>query len=150
MRTKVCSQCGKEKPVSEYYRRSASPDGLNSACKTCIKAAARKRYRKNKAIEKIEQAQRADMQKESNLIRLYGITLEDYEHMFYEQGRACAICGRVADEFRRDLAVDHDHVTGKVRGLLCPDCNRGLGGFHDDIELIEKALQYLQKHSAQQ
>ena len=149
MRTKVCSRCGKEKPVSEFYRRSASKDGLNPACKECVKAATAERHRKRRAAEVIEKAREADARKERNLQRLYNISLEDYEEMFFAQGKKCAICGRLANDFQRDLAVDHDHVTGEVRGLLCPDCNRGLGGFNDDIELVRKAVEYLEKHSAQ-
>lgn len=148
MRTKVCSKCGKEKPVSEFYRRTASKDGLNASCKECTKKAAAERRERQRKSMVLEDARRADAQKRRNLQRLYGISLEEYEKMFYEQGRCCAICRRAADDFDRDLAVDHDHNTGKVRGLLCPDCNRGLGGFNDDIELIRKALRYLEKHSA--
>jgi NMD protein affecting ribosome stability and mRNA decay len=150
MKTKVCSRCGEEKPITEFYRRSASPDGLNAACKECVRQAAAERRRKQHATKVLEEAQKADARKERNLQRLYGISLDDYEQMFYAQDRRCAICRRPADDFQRDLAVDHNHVTGEVRGLLCPDCNRGLGGFQDDVNLLRKAIKYLQKQSAQQ
>ena len=71
----------------------------------------------------------------------FGITLDDLEEMDRQQGGRCKICGGV-DDFQR-LSIDHDHSTGKVRGLLCTKCNSGLGQFRDDPELLEAAAQYL-------
>ena len=79
----------------------------------------------------------------------YGITLEKYSNMWTNQNGRCAICGNKetarhnrSNEVQK-LAVDHCHLTGKVRGLLCQDCNRGLGKFHDDPERLRKAIEYL-------
>jgi len=88
-----------------------------------------------------------DMLKDRNLKRHYDITLGDYEGILAAQGGVCAICGRSPEEFKLTFAVDHNHITGKVRGVVCPDCNRGLGGFHDDPVLVEKALEYLKKNA---
>lgn len=73
------------------------------------------------------------------LMKAYGITQEDYEQMLDAQSNQCAICG----VYRAKLAIDHDHKTGKVRGLLCRKCNRGLGYFKDNAEGIQRALDYL-------
>ena len=79
----------------------------------------------------------------------YGITPEQYMELFKIQNGRCAICGNeeTARHTRskevQKLAVDHCHTTGKVRGLLCQDCNRGLGKFHDDPERLRKAIDYL-------
>ena len=76
------------------------------------------------------------------LEREFGITLVDYDQMLAAQGGGCAICGGLSSDGRR-LAVDHDHATGVVRGLLCADCNRGLGIFDDDPECLQAAISYL-------
>jgi len=79
----------------------------------------------------------------------YGITLNDYEAMWIAQGGRCGICGlyeSVAATTYKNLVVDHDHDTGKVRGLLCDLCNKGLGQFKDDINRVRRALTYLEEH----
>ena len=75
--------------------------------------------------------------------RLYGLTLEAYQDLFARQGGVCAICG--APPGNRALAVDHDHGSGEVRGLLCTRCNVGIGGFRDDPELLAAAIAYLER-----
>ena len=84
----------------------------------------------------------------------YGITPEKYTEMLVCQNGRCAICGNeeTARHNRSNkvqkLAVDHCHVTGKVRGLLCQDCNRGIAKFHDDTKRMEDAIEYLRHHSS--
>jgi hypothetical protein len=70
---------------------------------------------------------------------MYGITYDTYQTMFAEQGGKCAICGKQTNR----LLVDHCHTTGKIRGLLCPACNSGLGMFKDNIESLSTAIIYL-------
>jgi hypothetical protein len=77
----------------------------------------------------------------------YGITLEDYNRMLEEQGGCCAICGKPSTDYKRNLHVDHDHLTGKVRGLLCVRCNYGIGYFGEDTTLLENAKVYLTKYA---
>ena len=74
-------------------------------------------------------------------IRLYGIDVSDYDRMLEEQGGGCYICGKKPT--KRALDIDHDHKTGKVRGLLCSNHNRGIGLLDDDISLLARAIQYL-------
>lgn len=76
----------------------------------------------------------------SYLKQTYGITLKDYNEMVTRQNKKCAICGRSQSEFPRRLFVDHDHKTGKVRGLLCPGCNLGLGYFEKYKEEMQSYL----------
>jgi hypothetical protein len=76
-------------------------------------------------------------------LRPYGMTPEDYSVLWSKQGGICNICG--GENNGRTLAVDHDHKTGEVRGLLCDDCNRMLGCSHDKISVLERAVQYLKK-----
>lgn len=83
----------------------------------------------------------------------YGITPEQYVELFSNQNGRCDICKK--EETARHnrskkvqkLAVDHCHLTGKVRGLLCQDCNRGIAKFHENIDSLKKAIAYLTKHS---
>lgn len=76
------------------------------------------------------------------LKRRHGITVEEYDKLLRLQGGMCAICHGI-DRYKRRLAVDHDHKTQKIRGLLCTDCNRLLGRAHDSIEFLSSAASYL-------
>ena len=88
---------------------------------------------------------REDRTRTYKLISKYGITEDDYIEMLEQQDFKCLICGTEADQQNRALAVDHCHETGVVRGLLCQKCNIGIGHFNDDIQLLAKAIQYLQE-----
>ncbi len=74
----------------------------------------------------------------------YEIGIEEYNEMFVKQGGRCKICKRHQTQLSKRLAVDHDHITGKVRGLLCTNCNTGLGMFKDNPENLSEAIKYLQ------
>jgi hypothetical protein len=85
----------------------------------------------------------------NNLQKRYGITEEIYRKMYEDQKGCCAICtkhtsavfSKGAEGF--ELCVDHCHETGKVRGLLCENCNTGIGKLNDDVKLLESAIKYL-------
>lgn len=84
-------------------------------------------------------------------LRRYGITSEKYHELNQQQQQVCAICG-LQNEIsrhgtRKSLCVDHDHETGEVRGLLCTPCNVALGNLRDSVELLNKAIEYLNKRS---
>ncbi len=87
-----------------------------------------------------------------HLKRRFGLTPEQFDQMKEDQGHACAICKRPEtlairqDEKPRELAIDHCHETGEIRGLLCFDCNTAIGKFGDSIERIEIAIAYLNQH----
>lgn len=68
--------------------------------------------------------------------------MEKYNEMSEQQNHKCKICGKI-DEQNKQLCVDHYHSTGKIRGLLCHKCNRALGAFKDNIDIIENAIKYL-------
>ena len=81
--------------------------------------------------------------------RMYGITIEDYDRMLEAQGYRCAICR--TDEpggSGARFAVDHNHDTGNVRGLLCNNCNRGLGHLQDSVLILEQAINYLNEEKS--
>jgi hypothetical protein len=77
----------------------------------------------------------------------FRLTLEDYNRAFAEQEGRCAICGAHQSEIKVSLHVDHDHETGKIRGLLCGSCNRMLGIAKDSIGRLEAAIAYLRERS---
>lgn len=83
-------------------------------------------------------------------LKKYGITLEDLENMLRDQDNKCAICGKKIFLFESSKKitahVDHDHKTGKVRGLLCQECNTGLGKFMDNTDYLLSAVSYLKKN----
>jgi hypothetical protein len=80
-------------------------------------------------------------------VSLYGLTLEQYDAMIIKQKGVCAICGcPETNPKKTNMCIDHDHNTGKVRSLLCDRCNRGIGAFSDNIELLEKSILYLKNH----
>lgn len=94
----------------------------------------------NKAYREAHSRERKDYQ----LKRRYGLSLDEYEQRLRDQ-QGCEICGKVCSTGKH-LAVDHNHQTGTVRGLLCGRCNRGIGYFEDDTTLLEKAIDYLRKY----
>ena len=107
MLTKCCSNCAETKSLSAFSKEKKSRDGLKYTCKECDKI-----YR---GINRCSQKQ----QQGRNLKHKYGLTLQDYNQMFDRQKGCCDICRRHQSEFSKALAVDHNHETGKVRGLLC-------------------------------
>lgn len=131
MKTIVCLECNKEK---QNYGKGV--------CNTCYhKIWARKQDRKNYRAE--YRKENPNYFRSKHLYYTFGITLEKYEIMLKKQGGLCAICSKVCVS-GKNLAVDHCHETGKIRGLLCANCNRGIGCFSDKKEIVEKALNYLQ------
>ena len=103
-------------------------------------------YQKNKTKVKRKRNQRSrenpSIEKAKSLRRHYGITLDEWQLMWEDQDGKCAICGK---HFLKpsNANVDHNHETGKIRGLLCGRCNRGLGHFYDNTELLMKVIKYL-------
>jgi hypothetical protein len=94
-----------------------------------------------------------DGMRASDLKRRLGMTTEQYDAMLAAQDGTCAICGRPETMIHRvgrvpRLAVDHDHKTGVVRGLLCGNCNHGLGKFQDDPARLRAAADYIERHRA--
>lgn len=87
---------------------------------------------------------RATYKKSFIFAKRYGIKIEDYNKILDNQNGKCAICERHVSDFNRLLAVDHNHKTGKVRGLLCFSCNVAIGNFKDSIDILRKAVKYLE------
>lgn len=117
-------------------------------CKACAAARQRAYYAANREKVLAKSKQRTIDQpgytRERKLRVSFGLTVEEYEKMLANQGGVCAICSGVQRPPGKRLAVDHDHSTGRVRGLLCFECNVGLGKFLDDPSRLRVALAYLE------
>lgn len=97
-----------------------------------------------KPYVKITREEELRRKRERRHVSAYGITVADRERMLEEQGNVCAICGGPPTGNRWDtFVIDHDHISGKVRGLLCSNCNVAIGLLNDDPKLIERAMEYL-------
>lgn len=154
--------------MSEFHRKRASSDGLNGRCKPCNRAVVAQWQRGNPDRVRLQRAKwkrenpdkvNADARKRYRAWRdgnsasgetfkkirawRYGIKPEDYVEMLELQDGRCLICGYLPKPGERYLAIDHDHETGTIRGLLCNPCNRGLGLLGDDPDRLVAAASYL-------
>jgi len=145
---KACRCCKIEKPLSDFVRNAAFKNKVDTICLACNRVRVkdwRKANPEKRALQmKREGAQ--DYTKNKHLRYSYGITLTDYNTMLEQQQECCAICKRHESLFKRRLHVDHDHNTGKVRQLLCIDCNHLLGRAKDNINILLASIDYLNRH----
>jgi hypothetical protein len=144
---KTCNVCGETKSLSDYYptkfKSKQFPDKIyyHGKCKSCFIKEKQKDYTPEKGRDK-------------NLKHLYGITLQEYNTLLEQQNHCCAICESTDPKGRKSgrggavevFYVDHDHNTGKVRGLLCNVCNRTMGYVGENSGVLEEMIKYLQKH----
>ena len=135
--TKACCVCGEDKPLDQFYRKSDALDGRQRRCKPCSHKATSEWNKANPEKQR-RHLRRRDLKKK------YGLTEERYELMLDEQGGGCAICGARSSggTGNSPFPVDHNHVTGEVRGILCTGCNIKLAAL-DDPEWLAAALEYL-------
>jgi hypothetical protein len=140
---KRCDECGETKALTDFNRSSKSNDGYQWKCRACYKA-----YNKNRDKYDIQ------LSRSKHLKRTYGMAPEAYLVLFETQNGVCAACSRseTTNDPRtkqiKNLQVDHCHTTGKVRALLCQECNSALGLLHDDPARIRLLLRYAELHHA--
>jgi Recombination endonuclease VII len=141
-KTKWCGRCNQLKPVTDFSKDTARSTGLQHYCKSCNSEYYKKTRRHGSQHRSPADIRARD--RHATLRRKYGISVEEYEQILAEQDGVCAICGEDEKDQRWGcLYVDHDHKTGKIRGLLCRDCNLALGLFQDDLALLKRAVRYL-------
>lgn len=147
---KTCSKCKKQLALNEFQKCKATKDGLRLWCRSCrytFEYRARKDRDKPAYLAKQRLVTRKYRLSDPSrrykqwLKSLYGITIEELNNQSKEQGHVCAICGKAQNN--RKLVVDHNHATGQVRGLLCINCNHGLGSFLDSIKIMKEAMEYI-------
>lgn len=137
----TCISCNVEKSIDQFKPHSRRRYGHSETCLECIKNNKILRDRKYHYNHGKERYRRNILSSKNNsLLRRYGISLDKYNQMCDSQNNKCAICKR-----SRKLVVDHSHKTGLVRELLCNACNSVLGHFHENIEVLQNAIQYVQK-----
>jgi hypothetical protein len=171
---KTCTNCKVKKNISLFYRQTKTKDGLYYECKVCCNIRTKKAYLKNKSREterkrkkylinkekilttnkiwrklnktKVTAYQKSwvkknkDKVKNSRLKYNFGITLEEYQKLLEKQNNKCKICNNV-----EKLVVDHNHLTGKIRGLLCSTCNSGIGMLKENVSILKNAIIYLEE-----
>lgn len=120
--TKKCRSCKEIKHTSEFYQNKRAKSGYTTECILCMNI--------------------------RRLKKTYNITINDVDNLFKQQNDCCDICGKhIKGIFKRSYYIDHDHKTGKIRGLLCRECNLLLGFALDDIKILTMAITYLEKNN---
>lgn len=151
---KICKKCKEEYPatIEFFHRNNASKDGLAYRCKKCRKEYNISHYNRNR--QKIQKVHRKYQKKNNDRIykqrkesgkdweyklkHLYGLSLEEYNNMLNKQKNKCLICG-----INKKLDIDHNHKNGKVRGLLCQKCNKGIGLLKENELILFNSIKYL-------
>jgi phage-related protein len=154
----TCSKCKETKPTTDYWKDSSRSSGYKGYCKKCkpdrktyFKTWQEKKLRENPDYwKKLEANRDPATRRASNrksTLKKYNLTPEEYQQILEAQNGKCAICKKkeTFDQTGKELAVDHSHKTGEVRGLLCQTCNQALGMLGDSLELLHSAISYLAK-----
>jgi hypothetical protein len=160
--TKLCMRCGESKDKSQFYERVKNSGRYKSSCKSCDSIEFKKKYRAKpfSSLTKEQKAlhiehtkkwraenpdKRHKQERSRHLLQTYGIVQKEYDDMLYSQQGCCKLCGKklIRESVKRYFSVDHNHSTGIVRGILCYNCNSGLGLFKDNPHLLERAKEYV-------
>ena len=139
---RACTKCKKYLPDARFSKRKALKSGYRSQCKGCDSICnnnqAKKRTPEDERIRRLKYK--------------YGMSLQDYEDILKKQGNRCAICKSTSNSDpnrKNNFDVDHCHVTGVVRGLLCSNCNTGIGLLKDSVDNLNSAIKYLEHSFAE-
>lgn len=129
----TCRVCKLSKPKKDMATDNRIQCGHTTICKSCASKLGGDRYKRGKR-----------QKQDYDLRRNYGISMDDYDKMSVAQGHRCAICNsQEMGKNKSRFSVDHDHITGRIRALLCNKCNQGIELMNDDPELLEKAAKYI-------
>lgn len=137
IKLRVCVQCNNELYSKEFHKKPALKDGFDKKCKECRAI----------LVAEYEKSPRCRMtRKEYYYYKNYNLTYEDVKLFKQQRNYQCEICYIFEKDLTtRKLHIDHDHNTGKVRGLLCDNCNKSLGLLKDSTEILQNAIKYLMK-----
>jgi cell fate (sporulation/competence/biofilm development) regulator YlbF (YheA/YmcA/DUF963 family) len=164
---KLCSRCDILHPITLFRKNKCNKDGYSRYCKNCdneynklfnsIDGYQQNQHEKREINGKSKAYRQTEKykinQRRYTLKRCFGITVYEYEEMYKSQNGKCNICGKEETSYDkkqgvlRRLSVDHDHKTGKVRGLLCSNCNLAIGKMNEDISILKSAIEYLEKYN---
>ena len=159
---KQCRMCGQRKPVDDFYRAAAARDGRRGECKACFAALQKARYKSADAVARTKRWQQENPERfaayqaeyrnrperkramrDLYYRREFGLTADDVDAMIAAQDGVCAIC-LVAPKRFASWHVDHDHETGRIRGMLCNRCNQAIGLLGEDPARLRAAAEYLE------
>lgn len=141
-----CSTCKEIKEKSEFHKNLSKDHGRHKECKDCrLKKLSLPHIKLKASIKKkaLWSKLTPQQKREKSLKRIHGIELKQYIDLEIEQNKSCAVCKRILGKEIKRLCIDHDHKTNFIRGLLCDECNHGIGNFKDDISLLHSAINYL-------
>lgn len=127
---KWCSLCKMYVPCSEFPARKGARDGLASSCRPCLIAKSQTLENRTAAYVR-------------HIKRKYGLEIEEFDALLASQGGGCAVCGGPPNA--KNWHIDHDHRSGKVRGILCNGCNTGIGSMRDDPAIMRAAAEYIER-----
>lgn len=139
--TLQCKVCSEVKPVSEFYMQSTDPahrayGRRQGRCKVCVRG-------QTGTYQREHRERASELQRRWRFLNQYGITPDDYDRILSDQQGTCAICLGPPRGRWKTFVVDHDHATGRPRGLLCGNCNRAIGLLGDNPDLMRAAVLYL-------
>lgn len=131
---KRCSRCCRFLPLSEFsIGKDLRP---RSRCMDC--------GREHSREQRVKYPERhREIRRKSQFKRKYGISINDYNTLFKNQGGKCAICKTHQNDLPSSLVIDHDHITDRVRGLLCSNCNLAIGLLKENVDTLDNAIIYL-------
>jgi len=128
---KECVHCGLTKPLTDFPIGKRCKDGHKGRCKECVKLFVKSRGYKNRSLP-------PEIQHRNDIARKYGLLPVEERRLLHLANHQCQVCSN-----KTDLTIDHNHVTGAIRGILCRKCNSALGLVKDDAELLLKLIGYL-------
>lgn len=158
MSTKICTKCGEDKPLAEFYKNR---ENLRPDCKSCgyktnkvyrsteqgriNKILATRRWKKTEkgkqaALRYVNSTKGRASTLKKRIKYAYGLSIEAHAQLMEKAKNSCEICHSSAK-----ICIDHDHKTGKIRGILCDLCNKGLGLFSDNAQFLSRAIRYLEE-----
>jgi hypothetical protein len=156
--SKVCTICELRLPCEAFHKSSRSKDGLQTRCRNCYRDWYNQRYQDNAEFREKRSEHFAKFYEEKYPSRrerhndtrrygMYGITRAQFDAMVAEQGGVCAICKQPPSGHgpQAVLAVDHNHDSGLIRGLLCSPCNMAIGLFRENPDVLAAAIRYLEE-----
>jgi len=171
MESKSCSTCKQVLPMDRFSKDKSTRDGKSYSCKSCnvgkcreyytanrekLREYGRKRYHSDpkwKEQSRINRRNKYKTDPDARKRRLascrlskFGITDDEFNRLFVSQGNKCAICRCSEPPNKKSWSVDHDHISGKIRGILCSFCNTGIGLLRDDDQICLSAHEYLRRH----
>jgi len=151
MKSKQCTVCKNTKTIDYFHKTKIGKYGVKSVCKKCVSKWNKEYYQRPEIKLKIRRyQQRPEVRRKRNIrkreykmLKVYNITQSEFDEIIINQHGKCAICQKQLIK----ACIDHCHKTSKVRGILCRNCNLGLGLLEDNVEILQSAIKYLNNNS---